>query len=79
MEPESAASYNQARLPVEGLEHQPSHFNFDLQFVLSARCAGVHVAQELQEWQINNWSSLRSMPQRDPTPILPEGPETRES
>lgn len=52
MEPELAASYNQARLPVE--EHQPSHINFDLQFVLSARCAGVNVAQELQAWQINN-------------------------
>ena len=33
-EPEPAISCNQARLPVEGLGHQPSHKAFDLQFVL---------------------------------------------
>ena len=33
---------NQARLPMEGLGHQPSHKIFDLPFVLPARHAGVN-------------------------------------
>jgi hypothetical protein len=32
MEPELTISYNQARLPVEGLGHQPSHKSFNLHF-----------------------------------------------
>lgn len=40
MEPEPAVFYNQARLPKEGLGHQPSHKTFNLQFVLPIRYRG---------------------------------------
>jgi hypothetical protein len=53
-----AISCNQARLSVEGLGHQPSHKTFNLQFVLSERCAEVRVAQTCA----NDWSNLRPMP-----------------
>jgi hypothetical protein len=43
MEPESAISYNHARLPVEGLEHQPSHGTVNLQFFMPTRYAHVKV------------------------------------
>ena len=61
-EPEPAISCNQARLPVEGLAHQPSHKNLDLRLVLLARCPGVKVAQKLWEWPTSDWSSLRPIP-----------------
>lgn len=47
MESELAIFCDQARLPLEGLGHKPSHKTFDLQFVLPTKCAVVKVAQNL--------------------------------
>jgi hypothetical protein len=41
MEPESAISSNDARLPMEGLGHQPSHKTLDPQFILPTRYVGI--------------------------------------
>jgi hypothetical protein len=48
IEPETAISYNQARLPMEGLGHQPSHNSLDPQFVLTIRCTGVKDGVEFE-------------------------------
>jgi hypothetical protein len=42
-------SYNQARLPMERLGHQPSQKNVDLLFVLPTRCVGVKMESKLRE------------------------------
>ena len=47
--PQLAISYNQSRLSVEGLGHQPSPKTFKVQFVLFARYAVVEMAQKLWE------------------------------
>jgi hypothetical protein len=59
MEPEPSTFYNQARLPVVGLGHQPSHKSFNLQPALPARCAGAMVVQNSREWPTTDWSNLR--------------------
>ena len=59
MEPELAIFYNQARLPVVGLGHQPRYKTFALQPVLPARRAGAMVAQSMWEGSTNDWSNLR--------------------
>jgi hypothetical protein len=46
----SAISCNQVRLSMEGLRHQPSHKNFNLQFVLPTGHAGVKIERTLREW-----------------------------
>jgi hypothetical protein len=43
-EPKLDISYDQTKLSEEELEHQLSHKNFDLQFALPERCAGVNMA-----------------------------------
>ena len=43
MEPELTISYNQARLPVEGLGHQSGNKTLDIQFVLPIRYTGIKV------------------------------------
>lgn len=79
-EPEPPISCNQARIAVEDLGHQLSHKNFDLQFVLPRRCAGVKGAKKLWEWPTNDWSNLRTMPgEGAPIPKIQGGqkPEAR--
>jgi hypothetical protein len=49
IEPEPVIFCNQARVPVEGLEHQPSHKTFDLKFDLPTRCVKVKAAQDFCE------------------------------
>jgi hypothetical protein len=44
---ELAIFCDQARLPVKGLGHKPSHKTLDLQFVRPEKCAAVKVAQNL--------------------------------
>lgn len=46
-EPEMAMACNPARLPGEGLEHQPSHIAIDLQCALPTRCAGVRTGTKI--------------------------------
>jgi hypothetical protein len=41
MEPEVVIAYNQARLSLEFLEHQPRYKTLDTQFVLLARSVGL--------------------------------------
>ena len=72
MEPELVISYNQARLPVEVLRHQPSHKPYHLQFVLTTRCAAVKIHrnygldQELIDLS-GNFTLSGSSPMRDRT------------
>ena len=47
MQPELPIFYNQARLPVVHLEHQPTLTPLNPQSVLTARCAGTMVSQNL--------------------------------
>lgn len=54
---------NQARLSVVGLENQPSHKTYDLQSILSARCAGSIMTENVWEWSTNIWFNLKPMPQ----------------
>jgi hypothetical protein len=49
MKPETATSFNQARLPVEGLGHKSPNKAFDPQFFLPARCAGIKMEQKWRE------------------------------
>jgi hypothetical protein len=56
--PQLTIFYNQSRLPVEGLGHQPIHKTFNLQFVLLAWYAGgnvirqeLHIKAKLNIWQ----------------------------
>jgi hypothetical protein len=49
MELEPAISCNQARLPMEGLGHQPRNKTLNPQFVLPIRCVGVKDAAEFEE------------------------------
>jgi hypothetical protein len=53
--PETAISCNQARLPVEGLRHQPSQ-------------NPINMKQKLWDWLTNDWSSLRAIHESEPTP-----------
>jgi hypothetical protein len=49
MEPELFISYNQARLPMKGLGHQPSHKTFDLNFFLTIKMYKGKMEQKLKE------------------------------
>ena len=62
MEPKLAIFYNQTRHPEVGLGHQSSHETFDLQSVLSVRCATVMVVQNLCKWPAKDWFNLRPIP-----------------
>ena len=63
MEPELVMSYNQARLPMGELRHQPSHKTFNLQDIhLPTRCTAVKMELKLREWPINGRFSLNLMP-----------------
>jgi hypothetical protein len=53
MEYEYIISYNQARIPVEGLGWQSSHKTFDLQFILPRRYEGIKTQQKLKKWSNN--------------------------
>jgi hypothetical protein len=77
-EPELAISYNKARLPKEGLWHQPTHKTFDLQCVLPTRCVGIKGCTEIvgitNEWLVH----LETQATRgSPALTLPGGPGTR--
>ena len=54
IEPESAITSNEASLPMEGLEHQPSHKILDPQFILPTRCVGLKRGAEF-EGRANEW------------------------
>lgn len=62
IEHELAICCYQAR-EVVGLRHQPRHKTFDLKFDLPKRCAGIKVGQNFWEYQTNDWSNLRLIPQ----------------
>lgn len=49
MNPEIAIFYNQARLPVVLLRHQPSHKMFNIKPTLPERSAGTVITQNLWE------------------------------
>jgi hypothetical protein len=49
VEPGEAASWGQARTPVEGLGHQPTQKTFDPKFILSTRNAGIGDGEETEE------------------------------
>jgi hypothetical protein len=70
METEAAISCYHTRFAIEVLGHC-SHKNFNLQFVLPIRCAGVKMEQKLRE-RPNNWFGLRPIPDtvNDILPIL---------
>jgi hypothetical protein len=59
IEPELDIFCHQARLLEVRLGHEPNHITFDLQFVLSLRCAEVMVEQKLWKWPNNDWYNLR--------------------
>jgi len=61
MEPEILIFYNQQRLLVEGLGHQPRPKTFDPQYILPTRCAGLKIEQKLRDWLIKDWPNLRPM------------------
>jgi hypothetical protein len=62
MEPEPVIFCNQARCPVVGLGHQPSHKTFELKSVPPEISAGVMEAQNLWEWPSNDLSNSRPVP-----------------
>jgi hypothetical protein len=68
MELETTISYNQKRLPIERLRHQPSHKNLDPQLVLSTRYARLKMDQKLREQSTNDWPSLRPVPREKANP-----------
>ena len=49
METEVVTSYNQEGLSVEWREHQLTHRTFNLKFILSTRCAGLKLEQNLKD------------------------------
>ena len=61
MKQEMAIYCNQARLPMEGVGHQPSHKTLDPQFVMPTRCAVVKVVQKLWKWSTNGWYRGRKL------------------
>lgn len=54
IESEIAISWNQKRLPTEGLEHHSNYKNLDPQFLLPKICTGVKNAAEI-EGKANQW------------------------
>ena len=62
MEPETAISSKQARLPVVGLGNQLTHKNVELEFLLPIRCTVIKREPQLREWPTNYWLNFSPMP-----------------
>lgn len=56
---EAIETENDTSLLVGGGEHQPTHKNVDLNFILPIRCAGVKIEQRLRERPTNAWLNQR--------------------
>ena len=76
-EADPASSCKQARLPAEGLGHQPRHRTFVLQFALPYVLCWDKGDTEIMEVAANDWSSLKPVLRGSPALTLPGAPGPR--